>query len=90
MLRKLIFAAAAASLAGIASLAATPALASPWVNYDGYFPVNPNWVYFPPFGYPFAPYADVTVLAPVHVRVYAVPQQPPLYNVPPYPVYVPY
>ncbi|MGO9133105.1 MAG: hypothetical protein ACLP8A_03515 [Methylovirgula sp.] len=91
MLRKLIFAAAAA-----ACFAAAPALAGPWRNYEGYYPVNPDWAYFPPFGYSYAPYADVIVgvpvvtYAPVHVRVYAVPQQPPYYNVPPYVVYQPY
>lgn len=95
MLRKIIFAAVAA--AGFtASLAATPALAGPWVNYDGYYPVNPNWAYFAPNTYPFGAYSDVVVgvpvvtYAPVHVRVYTVPQVPPYYNVPPYPVYQPY
>ncbi len=35
MSRKWLFAAAAA-----ATLAASPALAGPWVNYDGYYPVE--------------------------------------------------
>jgi len=96
MLRKLLFAAAGATLL------ATPALAGPWVNYDGYQPVESygygygGYVYGIPYGYPFAPYRDVIVAAPVityapvHMRIYAVPQEPPYYNVPPYAVYAPY
>jgi hypothetical protein len=91
MLRKMLFAAAGATLL------ATPALAGPWVNYDGYQPIERYaYAYSIPYGYPFVPYTDVIVAAPVityapvHVRVYAVPQEPPYYNVPPYPVYAPY
>lgn len=100
MLRKYILAAAAALC-----FASTPAFAGywsywrhgPWVNYDGYYPVES---YVPsigfPYGYPFAPYADITVpvpvvtYAPAHLRVYTVPLDPPYYNVPPYAVYAPY
>lgn len=88
MLRQILFAAASATFL------ATPALAGPWVNYDGYN-VYPEYTYVIPYGYPFTPYADVTVAvpvvtyAPVPVRVYAVPQVPPYYNVPPYAVYAP-
>lgn len=89
MLRKMLFAAA-----GVMFFA-TPALAGPWVNYDGYQPID-SYAVAIPYGYPFMPYTDavipvpVVTYAPVHVRVYAVPQQPPYYNVPPYVVYAPY
>jgi len=90
MLKKLFFAAAAAL-----PFFATPALAGPWIYYDGYN-VYPDVTYAVPYGYPFVPFTEVTVAvpvvtyAPVRVRVYAVPQQPPYYNVPPYAVYAPY
>lgn len=88
MLRKLLFAAAAA-------LAASPAMAEPWINYDGY-KVYPQFTYPVPYGYPVAAYTEVTVPVPVvtyarvRIRVYAIPQQPPYYNVPPYAVVAPY
>lgn len=87
MSRKILFVAAGAMFF------ATPALAGPWVNYDGYQSI---YTYAIPYGYPFVPYTDaivpvpVVTYAPMHVRVYAVPQQPPYYNVPPYAVYAPY
>ncbi|MGB8277702.1 MAG: hypothetical protein WCF20_07205 [Methylovirgula sp.] len=90
MLRKLLFAAASA-----VTFAASPAFAETWINYDGYRPIPPV-VYAPPYGYPVAAYTDVTVrvpvvtYAPVRIRVYAIPQQPPYYNVPPYAVFAPY
>ncbi len=49
-----------------------------------------------PYGYPSRPIrmspwrVPVVTYAPVRVRVYAVPQEPPYYNVPPYAVYAPY
>ncbi len=90
MSRKWIFAAAAA-----VTFAVSPALADPWINYDGYRSIPPT-VYALPYGYPVAAYTEVTVAvpvvtyAPVRVRIYAIPQQPTYYNVPPYAVFVPY
>ncbi len=92
MLKKLFFAAATAAV-----LAASPAAAGPWRNYENYYPLpEPRMIYALPYGAPFAAYADVTVPVPVvtyvpmTVRVYGITPQPPYYNVPPYAVLEPY
>jgi len=90
MLRTVLSAAAL-----IAALAPLPASAEPWINYDGYKPY-PYYFYGPSYGYPFSTYTDVIVgvpvvtYAPMHVRIYSTPIDPPYYNVPPYAVYAPY
>jgi hypothetical protein len=81
-------------LAAAAAFAASPALADPWINYDGYR-AYPEFTYPVPYGYPVAAYTDYDLDAPVgyapaHVRIYGVTQAPPYYNVPPYAVYAPY
>ena len=62
-----------------------------------YYYAYGSYVYpYSRYAYPYGSYTDVTVgvpvvtYAPVHVRVYTVPQEPPYYNVPPYAVYAPY
>lgn len=82
-------------LAAATFLATAPACADPWINYDGYR-AYPAYTYPVPYAYPAYAYSEytaavpVTTYVPMRVRVYAVPLQPPYYNVPPYPVYAPY
>lgn len=97
MLRSFLSAAAL-----IAVLGPLPASAEVWINYDGYKPYpyyayGRSYGYYGyPYGYPFSTYTDVTVgvpvvtYAPMNVRIYTTPIDPPYYNVPPYAVYAPY
>lgn len=95
MLRKIAFAAI------LAMIAATPAWAGSYVDqYRGYFRPHwhryPNYTAFIPYGWPMIPsvrglaYVPEAGYALLPARVYFIPQQPPYYNVPPYPVIAPY
>ena len=63
MLRNLLFAAASAASLSVA-LAAVPANAGTWRNYDGYRPVPPI-VYALPYGFPAVAYTEAIVGVPV-------------------------
>ncbi len=78
-----------------------PAVAGSYVDqYPGYW--QPYWYPYPnfaaaiPFGIPIVTsqptvaYFPAASPVPLPARVYFVPQQPPYYNVPPYPVIEPY
>jgi hypothetical protein len=95
MIKSTIFAAV------LAATAATPALAGSYVDqYPGYW--GPEWAPYPdyaafiPYGLPMVPATPTTTYvpevsdAPLPARLYYIPQQAPLYNVPPYVVLAPY
>lgn len=86
---------------GAALVAATPALAAGYVGqYTGYY--RPHWHPYPncsaliPYGWPMITsvrsyaYIAQANYALLPVRVFFVPQQQPLYNVPPYALIAPY
>ncbi len=95
MLKKMLFAAVCAMVV------ATPALAEDYYSqYDNYWRTwhpYPNYAAAIPYGLvPIIAYTRTTAYLPalgyaqVPVRVYFIPQQTPLYNVPPYTVVEPF